>query len=191
MKTGARWTSGFAALEPKTNPDSSRQPGGQFASQLGTNPGVLGIFDTDFSNGPLECAPGGTSAPPTLTPAANRARPTTTTSHPEEADSAWKVPIAQADCSVDYPAVAGGPSGFGVLENNPRRTTSSTTASTKPKKLRHALRDDRREHGRGGSGGLARRSGGIYTTFLLDGGGGPISLAYSSAAARPGSGRRH
>jgi hypothetical protein len=173
--------SGFATLEPKTNPDQVTNGGGQFASQLGAHSGVLGIFNTLFSNsGPLEC-PGGTFG----TAYAYASGEQTTTNNynksPEEADSAWKVPIAQADCSVDEPAVAGGPSGFGVLENNlatndivyhrfdetnkdfdtPFATIAANAGEEDP-----AVSQD--------------GSGGIYTTFLLDGGGGPISLAYSS-----------
>src|SRR6202035_3356991 len=50
----------FASLEPNTNPDQIGNPGGQFASQTGVNPGVLGIFNTLFSDGgPLECPGGG------------------------------------------------------------------------------------------------------------------------------------
>ena len=134
--------SGFATLEPKTNPDQVTNGGGQFASQLGAHSGVLGIFNTLFSDsGPLEC-PGGTFG----TAYAYASGEQTTTNNynksPEEADSAWKVPIAQADCSVDEPAVAGGPSGFGVLRTTSRRTTSSTTPSTKP--TRTSTRPSRR-----------------------------------------------
>jgi hypothetical protein len=173
--------SGFATLEPNTNPDQVTNGGGQFASQLGGHSGVLGIFNTLFSDsGPLECPGGGFG-----TAYAYASGEQTTTNNynksPEEADSAWKKPITQADCSVDEPAVAGGPSGFGVLENNlaagdvvyhpfdeankdfdtPFATIAANVDEEDP-----AVSQD--------------GAGGIYTTFLLGGGGGPISLAYSS-----------
>jgi hypothetical protein len=44
---------GFAKLEPSTNPDTISNAGGQFASQLGASPGVLAVFNTDFTNGPF------------------------------------------------------------------------------------------------------------------------------------------
>jgi hypothetical protein len=36
----------------------------------------------------------------------------------EKAHSAWKTELTHADCEVSNPAVAGGPSGFGVVEND-------------------------------------------------------------------------
>jgi hypothetical protein len=169
----------FASLEPNTNPDQIGNAGGQFASQLGANPGVLGIFNTDFSNGPLGCAPGfGTayaygSGAQSATNDYNKS--------PGEADSAWKVAVAQADCNVEYPAVAGGASGFGVLEDNsstddivyhrfdpstddfdtPFATIAANAFEEEP-----AVSQD--------------EAGGIYATFLFGGVGGPIDLAYSS-----------
>ncbi len=169
----------FATLEPNTNPDQIGNAGGQFASQLGANPGVLGIFNTDFSNGPLGCAPGfGTayaygSGAQSATNDYNKS--------PGEADSAWKVAVAQADCNVEYPAVAGGASGFGVLEDNSATDdivyhrfdpatdgfdTPFTTIAASAFEEEPAVSQD--------------GAGGIYATFLLGGGGGPIDLAYSS-----------
>ncbi len=169
----------FAALEPNTNPDPIGNPYGQFASQLGTNPGVLGIFETDFSNGPLECAPGfGTAY------AYGSGEQSSTNSYdisPGSAHSAWKVPIAQADCNVEYPAVGGGPSGFGVLEDNTATDnvvyhsfdqakenfdTPEVTVAAGTGELDPAVSQD--------------GAGGVYATFLLGGAGGPISLAYSA-----------
>jgi hypothetical protein len=169
----------FASLEPNTNPDQISNAGGQFASQLGANPGVLGVFNTDFSNGPLGCAPGfGTayaygSGAQSATNDYNKS--------PGEADSAWKVAVAQADCNVEYPAVAGGASGFGVLEDNsatddivyhrfdpatdnfdtPLATIAANAFEEEPSVSQDV-------------------TGGIYATFLLGGVGGPIDLAYSS-----------
>jgi hypothetical protein len=170
---------GFASLEPNTNPDQIGNAGGQFASQLGATPGVFGLFETDFSNGPLGCLPGfGTAYA-----YASGAQSSTNNYNksPGEADSAWKVAVTQADCDVEYPAVAGGPSGFGVVEDNAAThtivyhpfdqvtdkfdTPFATIAA-------NAFEEDPAVSQDG--------AGGVYTTFLLGGGGGPISLAYSS-----------
>jgi hypothetical protein len=168
----------FAELEPNTNPDTISNAGGQFASQLGTDPGVLGIFNTDFSNGPFACAPGfGTAY------AYGSGAQSSTNNYnisPGTANSAWKVAAAQADCNVDEPAVAGGPSGFGVLDNdtahnnivyhrfdqtNENFDTPDVTIAANQGEQSPAVSQD--------------GSGGVYATFLLGGGGGPISLAYS------------
>src|ERR1019366_5889359 len=95
--------------------------GGQFASQLGTNPGVLGIFKTAASNGPLGCpTPGNTVDDGSAFVYGSGAQSPTNSYDisPGAADSAWKVAVTQADCNVEYLAVGGGPSGFGVVEDN-------------------------------------------------------------------------
>jgi hypothetical protein len=173
----------FASLEPDTNPDQISNAGGQFASQLGTNSGVLGIFETDFTNGPLGCSTPDNDTPFGTAFVYGSGPQSASNSYdisPGSPDSAWKVAVAQADCNVDYPAVAGGPSGFGVVEDNETtgdtvyhafdqtndsfdtpQVTISTTYEEEP-----AVSQD--------------GAGGIYTTFLSGGGGGPLSLAYSS-----------
>jgi hypothetical protein len=40
---------------------------------------------------------------------------------PGKANSAWKTELTHADCEISEPAVAGGPSGFGVVENDTTR----------------------------------------------------------------------
>jgi hypothetical protein len=169
----------FAELEPNTNPDTISNAGGQFAGQDGSTPGVLGIFNTGFSNGPFACMPGSGTAY-----AYGSGAQSSTNNYnlsPGTANSAWKVAAAQADCNVDEPAVAGGPSGFGVLENDTAHnnivyhrfdqtndtfdTPFATIAANQGEQSPAVSQDG---------------SGGIYTTFLLGGGGGPISLAYSS-----------
>jgi hypothetical protein len=170
---------GFAKLEPNTNPDPIGNEPGQVAAQQGANPGVLGIFDTDFSNGPLGCMPGfGTafaygSGAQSATNDYNKS--------PGEADSAWKVAVAQADCNVEYPAIAGGPSGFGVVEDNTATNDivyhrfDQTTMSFDTPFATIAANEFEEE-----PAVSQDASGGIYATFLLGGVGGPIGLAYSS-----------
>ncbi|MFZ2112915.1 MAG: hypothetical protein WAU77_04190 [Solirubrobacteraceae bacterium] len=174
---------GFASLEPNTNPDQIGNDEGQFASQEGPNSGVMGVFKTDFTNGPLGCSSSETV--PFGTAYAFASGPQSSSNNynisPGEPNSAWKVPVTQADCNVDYFALAGGPSGFGVLEDSELAKsivyhrfdqatetfdTPFTTIAANAFEESSAISQD----------GL----GGIYATFLLGGPGGQIALAYSS-----------
>jgi hypothetical protein len=109
-----------ATLQTAGVPDQIGNAGGQFASQLGPSPGVLAIFKTDFSGGYLGCL--GTSAPPFGMAFAYGTGVQSATNDydidPGVAGSAWKVAVTLADCDVKNPAVAGGASGFGVIEDN-------------------------------------------------------------------------
>ncbi len=168
----------FAELEPNTNPDTISNAGGQFAGQSGSAPGVIGIFNTGFSNGPFACMPGSGTA----YAYGNGAQSSTNNYNlsPGTANSAWKVAAAQADCNVDEPAVAGGPSGFGVLENDTahnnivyhRFDQTSETFDTPFATIAANQGEQSPSVSQDGPGG-------VYATFLLGGGGGPISLAYS------------
>jgi hypothetical protein len=171
--------SGFATLEPATNPDQISNAGGNFAANA---TGVMGIFNTNFTNGPLECSnaqtvPFGTA----FVYGTGNESPGTNDYNisPGQPNSAWKTPVTQADCNVEYPTVGAGPSGFGVLEDNELtgqtiyhrfdtatnsfdtpETTVATTGEQQP-----ALSQD--------------AGGGVYATYLSGGIGGPISLSYS------------
>ncbi len=140
---------------------------------------MLAIFETDFSNGPLACTPGfGTAY---AYGSGDQGAGNSYDVSPGSPGSAWKVPVSQADCNVEYPAVGGGPSGFGVLEENTTThdivyhpfdqatdnfATPEATIAASQGELDPSVSQD--------------GSGGVYATFLLGGGGGPISLAYSS-----------
>jgi hypothetical protein len=169
----------FAELEPETNPDTIGNSGGQFASQIGTNPGVLSIFDTLNSNGPFACAPGNGTA--YMYGSGAQGSTNNYNISPGTANSAWKVAATQADCNVDNFAVSGGPSGFGVLENDTahhnivyHRFDQMTQSFDTPYVTIAA------NEGEGDPAVSQDGAGGVYATFLLGGGGGPISLAYSS-----------
>lgn len=176
-------SAGFAALEPNTNPDAIGNPHGQFASQQGVNAGVLGLFDTNFTNGPLGCP-----QPSGITPfgtayayaAGAQAASNNYNIPPGSPNSAWRVAVTQADCNVEYPAVGGGPSGFGVLEFNEtsgetvyHRFDAATDRFDTPEVAIVAEPEQQPAVSQDGSGG-------VYATFLGGGSGGPISLAYSS-----------
>jgi hypothetical protein len=175
--------SGFATLEPDTNPDQIPNLESHFASQpAGANLGVLGVFFTDFTNGPLGCSDAQTVPFGTAYAYASGAQSSTNNYNisPGKPDSAWKVPVSQADCNVEYSTVDGGPSGFGVLEDNEltgqtvyHRFDQSTDSFDTP--LVTVAGEGEQD-----PAVSQDNSGGIYATFLLSGGGGPISLAYSS-----------
>ena len=169
---------GFASLEPPTNPDQIGNPFGEFASEAGAHPGVMGIFDTLNTNGPLACPQSfGTAY------AYGSGNQTATNSYnisPGSPNSAWKVAVAQADCTVENPAVGGGPSGFGILETNESNSTTvyhrfdQTTMKFDTPTVKVAKQSE-------SNGAVSQDgAGGVYGTYLLDGAGGPIALSYSS-----------
>jgi hypothetical protein len=176
----ATCAAGFATLQPNTNPDQIGNPFGQFAAEAGANPGVLGIFDTLFSNGPLGCPVQFAFGTAYAYGSGNQSAGNSYNISPGSPGSAWKVPITQADCNVENPGVGGGPSGFGVLETNEANHTTAyhrfNAATMKfdtplvtvanQSELSAALSQD--------------GAGGIYGTYLLDGAGGPINLSYSA-----------
>lgn len=101
----------FATLQPEGEHILSNE-GGFFASQLGANPGVLGVYETGGKPG---CA-SGTFDTAYVYASGEQSSTNNYNISPGSADSAWKVGLSPADCEVDYPAVGGGPSGFGVVE---------------------------------------------------------------------------
>ncbi len=172
----------YASLEPNTNPDPIGNAGGQFAAQSGPNAGVLGIFNTDFTNGPLGCSSAKTV--PFGTAFAYGSGPQSATNDynvsPGSPNSAWKVPVTLADCNVEYPAVGGGGSGFGVLEDNEltgttvyHRFNAATASFSGTPQVTIS------SHGEQQPSVSQDGSGGVYATFLAGGAGGPIALAYS------------
>ncbi len=169
---------GFASLEPNTNPDQLSNEEGQFASQLGANAGVMGVFESLFSNGPLGCAASfGTAF---VYGSGNQSSTNNYNISPGTAGSAWKVALTQADCSTEYPAVAGGPSGFGVLEDN-----LATGQTVYHRFDQGTLKFDTPLVTIAGEGELDPAvsqdgAGGVYATFLGGGDGGLIRLAYSA-----------
>jgi hypothetical protein len=171
----------FATLEPNTNPDQLSNQPGQFASQSGATPGVLGIFFTDFTSGPLGCSNAQTVPFGMAYAYASGAQSPTNdyNTSPGQPNSAWNVPLTQGDCNVDYQAVAGGPAGFGVLEADELTGTTvyhpfdqATLRFDTPPETVAATKEQSPSLSQDGAGGL-------YATFLQGGAGGPIALAYS------------
>jgi hypothetical protein len=171
---------GFASLEPNTNPDQIGNPFGQFAAQAGAQPGVLGIFETLFTNGPLGCSVQSPSGTAYAYGSGNQSASNSYNISPGSPGSAWKVPVTQADCNVGNPGVGGGPSGFGVLESSGATSTTvyhrfdAATMKFDTPMVTVATQSE-------SDAALSQDgTGGIYGTYLLDGAGGPINLSYSA-----------
>jgi hypothetical protein len=171
---------GFASLEPDTNPDQIGNAFGQFAAEAGAQPGVMGIFDTNFSNGPLGCPVQFSFGTAYVYGSGNQTASNSYNISPGQPGSAWKVPVTQGDCNVENPGVGGGPSGFGVLETNEANHTTvyhrfdAATLKFDTPMVTVANQSE-------GSAALSQDgAGGIYGTYLLDGAGGPINLSYSA-----------
>ena len=169
---------GFASLEPNTNPDQIGNPFGAFASEAGAAPGVMGVFDTLFTNGPLGCAKSfGTAY---AYGAGNQAATNDYNISPGSPNSAWRVPVAQLDCNVENPAVGGGPSGFGVLETDDGTSTTiyrrfnATTMKFDTPVVTVA------KNGQSNGAVSQDGAGGVYATYMLGGSGGPVNLSYSA-----------
>lgn len=174
---------GYATLEPSSNPDTIGNGGGQFASkELGPTPGVLGVFFTDNTNGPFACSSAST-VPFGFAFAYGSGAQSATNNYnksPGTAGSAWRLPATQGDCNVEYQAVDGGPSGFGVLEDNEltgqtvyhRFDQTAESFATTPMVTVAG-------HGALDPAVSQDGSGGVYATYLNGGGGGPVALSYS------------
>jgi hypothetical protein len=175
----ATCSTGFAQLEPNTNPDTLGNEPGAFAAEQGASPGVMGVFDTLFTSGPLGCKQSfGTAF---VYGSGNQSASNDYNISPGDPDSAWRVPLSQVDCDVEYSTVAGGPSGFGVLEDN----LGTSTVQYHAFDAATSKFDAAPVTVNGGGGelypGLSQDgAGGIYATYLLRGDGGPLTLSYSA-----------
>jgi hypothetical protein len=171
---------GFATLEPATNPDTLGNEPGQFAStQTGPNAGVMGVFDTLNTNGPLGCAQSfGTGY---VYGSGAQSATNNYNISPGQANSAWKVALAQVDCNAEYSAVGGGPSGFGILEDNlGTRTVAYHRFDASTMKFDTPLATVNGTAGELDPAVNQDGQGDVFATYLLGGDGGPIELSYSA-----------
>ena len=171
----------FATLEPASNLDQIGNPAGaEYASQTGANPGVMGVFPTIDTSGPLGCSQSfGTAF---VYGSGDQSAGNNYNISPGVAGSAWKAAATQLDCDVEYPAVAGGPSGFGVLENNDanghtiyRAFNAATSTFSKTSATINGKGEEQPSLSQDGAGG-------VYATYALSGVGGPLELSYSGDA---------
>ena len=168
---------GYATLEPASNPDTLSNEPGHFASQTGASPGVMGVFDTLFTNGPLGCSESFGTA---YVYGSGDQSPTNNYNiSPGQPNSAWKVPLTQADCDAEYSSVGGGPSGFGILEDD-LATGSVVYHRFDQATLKFDSAPVTVASGHGDLDPAVSQdgAGGIYGTYLA-GSGGPVDLSYS------------
>jgi hypothetical protein len=176
--SAAMCSAGYATLEPDTNPDTLGNEPGHFASQLGANPGVMGVFDSLFTNGPLGCSQSfGTAY---VYGSGAQSATNNYNVSPGQPNSAWRVALAQADCNAEYSTVGGGPSGFGILEDDLgtgsvvyHRFDQGTLSFDSP------LVTVASGHGELDGALSQDGGGGIYATYLA-GAGGAVDLSYSA-----------
>ncbi len=171
---------GFATLEPATNPDQLSNEPGHFASiSHGPNGGVMGVFDSVETNGPLGCADSfGTAF---VYGSGDQSPSNNYNVSPGQPNTAWRVPVTQADCNLEYSAVGGGPSGFGILADDLANKTvvyhrfdAATTKFDTPLatvngtagELYPAVNQD--------------GEGNVFATYLLGGSLGKVELSYSA-----------
>jgi hypothetical protein len=150
--------------------------GGHFASQAGAHPGVLGVFPTQFSNGPLGCPLDGLLF---AYGAGNQQAGNDYNTSPGSAGSAWTGTVALGQCGVKQFTVGGGSSGFGVLESDeshgltvyqPFNQTTKAFGGMVEVANQGELYPSLSQDG----------AGGIYATYMYGGTGGPVALSYSS-----------
>jgi hypothetical protein len=165
----------FSTLQPLGTEHQLGNEPGVVASQLGANAGVLGVYETLGKPG---CA-SGTFDSAYVYASGEQSSTNNYDISPEKSDSAWKIALSPADCEVEYPAVGGGPSGFGVVEDD---LTRGYTVYHPFDETNHSfdtpyvtIAPEFEENPSVSQDGL----GGIYATFS-SGDGGEIRLAYSS-----------
>jgi hypothetical protein len=178
--SSAKCATGFATLEPETNPDQLGNEPGHFASiPSGPLAGVMGAFDSVESNGPLGCAQSFGDA--FVYGAGAQSASNDYNISPGQPNSAWRVPVTQADCDLEYTAVGGGPSGFGILADDLANNTvvyhRFDAATMKFDTPLATIANEGEQSAAVSQDG----SGGVYATFLGQGGvGGPLRLAHSA-----------
>jgi hypothetical protein len=165
----------FASLQSPTQQQLGNT-GGHFASQAGAHPGVLGVFPTQFSNGPLGCPLDGLLF---AYGAGNQQAGNDYNTSPGSAGSAWTSTVALGQCGVNRFTAGGGPSGFGVLETDEthgRTVYQPFNQTTKAFGSMVGVANQGELYPSLGQDG----SGGIYATYMYGGTGGQVALSYSS-----------
>lgn len=104
----------FAGLQPGVTENLLGNPGGSIAAQSGTSAGVLGVYETLGKPG---CSSGAFDSA-FVFGAGEQGSTNSYNISPGKSDSAWRLPLTAGDCEVEYLAADGGPSGFGVLEDD-------------------------------------------------------------------------
>jgi hypothetical protein len=168
---------GFATLGSEANADKVAAEPGSFATD---GKEVMGVFRTNYGTGNFGCA-GATPFGMAYTLGGGQQSPSNNYGvSPRQGSTAWITPVTKVDCDVDYLAVGGGPSGFGVLEDNQvtgqtqyHRFNQIANAFEPAANIVSGSREQQPSVSQDGAGG-------VYATYLKDGIGGPVSLSYSA-----------
>jgi len=165
----------FATLQPEGGAHMLGNEHGVFAAQSGSNSGVLGVYET---LGPPGC-PSGSFDTAFVYGSGEQGAGNSYNISPGELNSAWRVGLSPGDCEVEYPAVGGGPSGFGVVEDNLaagstvyHRFDPTTNSFDTPLVTIAGEGEESPSVNQDGAGG-------VYATYLA-GFRGAVRLAYSS-----------
>jgi hypothetical protein len=167
---------GIATLAPSTDVDKVSNVPGNIAANVG---GVLGVYRTNASSGNLGCTGASPFGMAYVYGTGLQSPSNNYNVSPGSANTAWRNSVKLADCGVDYIAAGGGPSGFGVIEDN------QLTRQTQYHRFSEATGNFSPAATVVSSAGEQQPSvsqdgaGGVYATFLSGGIGGPVSLSYS------------
>jgi hypothetical protein len=109
----------FAMLDPN-NTYAAANLGGEFAAQpFGTpHAGLMGAIEAFPSDAKNPCHDGVPFTAWSFAPLSAGTTQAGLNTNPGVAGSAWAQPLTPLDCNTENPAVAGGPSGFGVLDSS-------------------------------------------------------------------------
>ncbi len=164
----------FATLQSEASEHLLSNEPGAIAAQSGSNPGVLGVYETLGKPG---CSSGTFDTAFVYGSGAQSASNSYNIS-PGEPNSAWRAPLSPGDCEVEYPAVGGGPSGLGVVEDDLTRNATvyhrfdQTTDSFDTPYVTIS------QEGEQSASVSQDGAGGVYTTYRA--GLGEARLAYSA-----------
>jgi hypothetical protein len=176
-RAAGKCADGFATLGSEANVDRVSNPPANFATD---GNGVLGVFRTNAATGNLGCSGANPFGMAYVYGTGLQSPSNNYNLSPGVPASAWRTPTTLADCDVDYLAAGGGPSGFGVLEDNLVNGTTQYhrfDSATQSFDLAPTLVSNGKEQQPSVSQDGA---GGVYATYLNGGIGGPVALSYSA-----------
>jgi hypothetical protein len=169
--------SGFATLGSETSGDKVSNPPASFAAGADE---VLGVFRTNAAAGSFGCSGASPFGMAYVFGIGLQSNSNNYNLSPGVPRTAWSTAVTKADCGVDYLAVGGGPSGFGVLEDNQvtrqtqyHRFDNATASFDTAPNIVSTTGEQQPSVSQDGAGG-------VYATYLSGGIGGPVSLSYSA-----------
>ncbi|HYB24514.1 MAG TPA: hypothetical protein VED41_12000 [Solirubrobacteraceae bacterium] len=180
----------FATLQSPSSPTPLGNLHGVIASQQGKDPGVLAVYETLGKPGPPEgeCTPAGDNPFGTAYAYGNGVQSAGNSYNvsPGQPGSAW-TELTKGDCEVEYAAVGGGPSGFGVVEENLKTHDTVYHPFDESKHTFDTSQVTIAGEGEEQDSVSQDGAGGIYATFVGDSAD-TIQLAYSANAGASWSG---